>query len=233
MEQTLRITNVLADPTRYYIYQYIVNNHHGVSVQQIADSFEIHPNVARLHLSKLEDVDMLTSEARKTGKGGRPSRIYHLSDKVIQLHFPFRDYQLLSKIAIQTMMTLGEAGKQALYETGKSFGVELINQQLRIKSTSIDSLTFDEKVSMLKNAATIAGFSPEIMADEDDNKIFFRIYNCPFKEVTSADPDTICTMHNFFLKGMFESLFDNVELVEMDNMMANCVTCSYNASILA
>lgn len=233
MEQTLRITNVLADPTRYYIYQYIVNNHHGVSVQQIADSFEIHPNVARLHLSKLEDVDMLTSEARKTGKGGRPSRIYHLSDKVIQLHFPFRDYQLLSKIAIQTMMTLGEAGKQALYETGKTFGVELMNQQLRLKSSSIDNLDFDEKVGMLKNAATIAGFSPEIMADEAENKIFFRIHNCPFKEVTSADPSTICTMHNSFLKGMFESLFDNVELVEMDNMMANCVTCSYKASILA
>lgn len=69
MEQTLRITNVLADPTRYYIYQYIVNNHQDVSVQQIADSFKIHPNVARLHLSKLEDVDMLTSDARKTGKG--------------------------------------------------------------------------------------------------------------------------------------------------------------------
>ncbi|MFJ7677957.1 helix-turn-helix transcriptional regulator [Peribacillus sp. NPDC097224] len=233
MEQTLRITNVLADPTRYYIYQYIVNNHQGVSVQQIADSFEIHPNVARLHLSKLEDVDMLTSEARKTGKGGRPSRIYHLSDKVIQLHFPFRDYQLLSKIAIQTMMTLGEAGIQALYETGKTFGEELIHQQIKLKSTSIDDLTFDEKVNMLKNAASIAGFSPEIQADEAENKIHFRIYNCPFKEVAKIDPSTICTMHNSFLKGMFESLFTNVHIVELDNMMENCVTCSYKASILA
>lgn len=232
MEQTLRITNVLADPTRYYIYQYIVNNHRGVSVQEIADSFEIHPNVARLHLSKLEDVNMLTSEARKTGKGGRPSRIYNLSDTVIQLHFPFRDYQLLSKIAIQTMMTLGEPGKQALYQTGKSFGEELMNQQLRLKNTAIDHLTFDDKVSMLKNAATIAGFSPEIMANEEENKIYFRIYNCPFKEITAVDPSTICTMHNSFLKGMFESLFDSVQIVEMDNMMANCETCSYKASIL-
>ena len=142
MEQTLRITNVLADPTRYYIYQYIVNNHQDVSVQQIADSFKIHPNVARLHLSKLEDVDMLTSDARKTGKGGRPSRLYRLSDKVIQLHFPYRDYQLLSRIAIKTMMTLGEQGKKALYETGKVFGEELINQQLTLSSTSIDDLDF-------------------------------------------------------------------------------------------
>ena len=232
MEQTLKITNVLADPTRYYIYQHIVNNHGDVSVQEIADSFNIHPNVARLHLSKLEDVDMLTSDARKTGKGGRPSRLYRLSDKVIQLHFPYRNYQLLSRIAVQTMMTLGEQGKQALYETGKVFGEELIYQQLALNSTSIARLAFAEKVNMLKNAATIAGLSPEIQASEEENKISFRIFNCPFKEVTEVEPGTICSMHNSFLKGMFEALFENVNIVELENMMSNCTACSYQASVL-
>ncbi|MDR4925597.1 helix-turn-helix transcriptional regulator [Peribacillus simplex] len=232
MEQTLKITNVLADPTRYYIYQHIVNKHGDVSVQQIADSFNIHPNVARLHLSKLEDIDMLTSDARKTGKGGRPSRLYRLSDKVIQLHFPYRNYQLLSRIAIQTMMTLGEQGKQAFYETGKAFGEELINQQLALNSTSIDQLGFGEKVNMLKNAATIAGLSPEIQASEEENKIYFRIFNCPFKEVAEVEPRTICSMHNSFLEGMFEALFENVHIVELENMMSNCATCSYQASVL-
>jgi predicted ArsR family transcriptional regulator len=232
MEQTLKITNVLADPTRYYIYQHIVNNHGDVSVQEIADSFNIHPNVARLHLSKLEDIDMLTSNSRKTGKGGRPSRLYRLSDKVIQLHFPYRNYQLLAKIAVQSMMTLGEQGKQALYETGKVFGEELINQQLALNSTSIDRLAFAEKVNMLKNAATIAGLSPEIQASEEENKISFRIFNCPFKEVTEVEPGTICSMHNSFLKGMFEALFENVNIVEIENMMSNCAACSYQASVL-
>ncbi|MFJ7468020.1 helix-turn-helix transcriptional regulator [Peribacillus frigoritolerans] len=232
MEQTLKITNVLADPTRYYIYQHIVNNHGDVSVQEIADSFNIHPNVARLHLSKLEDIDMLTSNSRKTGKGGRPSRLYRLSDKVIQLHFPYRNYQLLAKIAVQSMMTLGEQGKQALYETGKVFGEELINQQLALNSTSIDRLAFAEKVNMLKNAATIAGLSPEIQASKEENKITFRIFNCPFKEVTEVEPGTICSMHNSFLKGMFEALFEIVNIVEIENMMSNCAACSYQASVL-
>lgn len=232
MEQTLRITNVLADPTRYYIYQHIVKSHGDVSVQQIADSFKIHPNVARLHLSKLEDIDMLTSDARKTGKGGRPSRLYRLSDKVIQLNFPYRNYQLLSRIAIQTIMTLGEPGKQALYETGKVFGEELINQQLSMNSTPIDQIAFAVKVNILKNAANIAGLSPEIQASEEENKIYFSIYNCPFKEVTELEPGTICSMHNSFLKGMFEALFENVHIVELENMMSNCATCSYQASVL-
>jgi predicted ArsR family transcriptional regulator len=121
MEQTLKITNVLSDPTRYYIYQFITKRHQEVTVQEVAENFNIHPNVARLHLSKLEDVNMLASETKKTGKGGRPSRLYRLSDDVIQLHFPFRDYMLLSKVAIQTMISLGEEGKKSTIPNGKPF----------------------------------------------------------------------------------------------------------------
>ncbi len=232
MEQTLKITNVLADPTRYYIYQHIVNNHGDVSVQEIADSFKIHPNVARLHLSKLEDIDMLTSISRKTGKGGRPSRLYRLSDNVIQLHFPYRNYQLLAKIAVQSMMTLGEQGNRLFYATGKVFGEELINQQLALNSTSIDRLAFAEKVNMLKNAATIAGLSPEIQASEEEIKYPSVSSIARLRKYTEVEPGTICSMHNSFLKGMFEALFENVTIVEIENMMSNCAACSYQASVL-
>ncbi|RFU61903.1 metalloregulator ArsR/SmtB family transcription factor [Bacillus sp. V59.32b] len=229
MEQTLRITNVLSDPTRYYIYQHITNRHQEVTVQEIADSFAIHPNVARLHLSKLEDVKMLISETKKTGKGGRPSRLYRLSNELIQLHFPFRDYQLLSKIAIQTMLTLGEAGKQALHQTGKQFGQELAAGQLAAGTKANGEFSFEERLKMLKSAATLAGFYPELNVSEDQSKIYFEIFNCPFKEVALQETEAICTMHVAFLKGLFESLFDSVELVEKENMLSGCESCVYQA----
>jgi predicted ArsR family transcriptional regulator len=225
MEQTLKITNVLSDPTRYYIYQYITKRHQEVTVQEVAENFNIHPNVARLHLSKLEDVNMLASETKKTGKGGRPSRLYRLSDDVIQLHFPFRDYMLLSKVAIQTMITLGEAGRQALYLTGKRFGTEVIEQEMAKKSLG-DALNFDQKLTILKSAATLAGFYPEFEANGDKTKIYFQIFNCPFKEV-AEDHVAVCKMHHEFLKGMFEALFDSVELIEKENLVTGCESCSY------
>lgn len=231
MEQTLKITNVLSDPTRYYIYQHINNKHHEVTVQEIADTFNIHPNVARLHLSKLEDINMLTSETKKTGKGGRPSRLYRLSDEVIQLHFPYRDYQLLAKIAIETMMTLGEVGKEALFATGKAFGKELVEAQLTTNFTNTLEISFDDKVSILKKAAGLAGLYPEFHVNDEQSKIFFQIYNCPFKEVASNQKEAVCAMHNAFLKGMFSALFEDVELVETDNMLSGCDTCSYQALV--
>lgn len=227
LEQTLKITNVLSDPTRFSIYQYITKHHNEVTVQEIADSFNIHPNVARLHLSKLEDVNMLVSETKKTGKGGRPSRLYRLSDDVIQLNFPYRDYQLLSEIAIRTLLSLGEEGKKALMETGRRFGQEVIEKEL--KRTG-QPATFDDKLHMLKDAASLLGFYPEFDSNPEQTKVFFKIYNCPFKEVVAQDKD-VCSMHFSFLEGMFKSLFTNVQLIEEDNMFKGCSSCNYLALI--
>lgn len=231
MEQTLKITNVLSDPTRYYIYQYITKRHQEVTVQEVADNFNIHPNVARLHLSKLEDVNMLASETKKTGKGGRPSRLYRLSDGVIQLHFPYRDYMLLSRVAIQTMLSLGEEGKKALYLTGKRFGTEIIEQEMAKKQLTGAEIDFEQKLAILKNAATLAGFDPEFEVNGEQTKIFFQIFNCPFKEVAAEHSETVCSMHHEFLIGMFEALFESAELIEHGNIANGCGTCSYQALV--
>lgn len=228
MEQTLKITNVLSDPTRFSIYQYITKHHNEVTVQEIADSFNIHPNVARLHLSKLEDVNMLVSETKKTGKGGRPSRLYRLSDDVVQLNFPYRDYQLLSEIAIGTLLSLGEVGKKALLETGQRYGKEIIEKELK---RSGSPLSFQDKLNILKDAASLLGFYPEFESNVDQTKVYFKIFNCPFKEVAAQEIGNICKMHFAFLEGMFNSLFTNAHLVEEDNMFKGCSSCNYLALI--
>jgi len=227
LEQTLKITNVLSDPTRFSIYQYITKHHNEVTVQEVADSFNIHPNVARLHLSKLEDVNMLVSETKKTGKGGRPSRLYRLSDDVVQLNFPYRDYQLLSEIAIGTLLSLGEVGKKALLETGQRFGKEIIEKELKRNG---QPLSFNDKLHLLKDAASLLGFYPEFDTNSDHTKVYFKIFNCPFKEVVAQDRE-LCKMHFSFLEGMFDSLFKNVQLIEEDNMFKGCSSCNYLALI--
>jgi hypothetical protein len=39
-------------------------------------------------------------------------------------------------------------------------------------------------------------------------------------------------MHAQFLKGMFEVLFAEIELVEGDNLLNGCEACTYKASII-
>jgi predicted ArsR family transcriptional regulator len=226
MEQTLKITNVLADPTRYHIYEYIATNQKEVTVQEIADVFQIHPNVARLHLSKLEDIHLLVAETKKTGKGGRPSRLYRTSDHVIQLHFPFRDYQLLAKIAIQALEKLGEAGLQALRQVGKQFGEETIKREL-----PNSQLTVEQKLDIISNTAKMIGFRYQYSQSDDQAIINFHIHNCPFKEIANESQETVCYMHHAFIQGMFEALFANVQLKEEQNLIKSCEFCSYQAIV--
>lgn len=231
MEQALKITSVLADPTRYYIYQYISEKHNQVTVQEIADKFSIHPNVARLHLTKLEDVNMLISETQKTGKGGRPSRLYRLSEDVIQLQFPFRDYKLLSQIALDALLHLGSIGEQALFETGKQFGRDLMTRHVNRLGISAEEITKEDKIKLAKEALTTAGLSPQFELSKDRTKVFYQVYNCPFKEMLAEHPQEICNMHGTMMQGIFQVLFPAVELIRTESMLTDCSSCNYKAHI--
>lgn len=224
VEKTLKVTNVLSDPTRFNIYQYIIQNHRAVSVLDMAGEFDIHPNVARLHLSKLEEIKLIVSHFQKTGKGGRPSRLYKLSDKVVELNFPHRDYKLLSSIAIESFVELGEPGRQALYHTGKKYGLEVIKQHA---VPHPDNLSIDEKIHILEDAGTMLGMYPQFEYNAEQNSIAFKVNNCPFKEVVGQDQTMVCNMHHSFLEGMFETLFTDIELVETNNMFDGCENCKY------
>lgn len=229
MENTLKVTNVMSDPTRFNIYQYLIENHGDVNVTEVAEIFDIHPNVARLHLSKLEDVNLVTSHLLKTGKGGRPGRRYKLSDEVIEVNFPARDYKILSSIALESLMELGEPGKQALYQTGKKYGIEAIDSYT---SNQNGEATIDEKIVMLENAGRMLGMYPTFTYHPENESISFSVHNCPFKEIATNNHEIVCDMHHSFLKGMFEALFTEIELKEEKNMFTDgCKNCAYVAKL--
>jgi predicted ArsR family transcriptional regulator len=229
LDETLKITSVLSDPTRYYIYQYILNKHNEVSVQEIADAFSIHPNVARLHLTKLEDVNMLLSETNKTGKGGRPSRVYRLSDEVVQLNFPFRDYQLLSKIAIETINDLGGPAIKLFFEKGIKYGREIIELEIKKHNQPVEKMDINQRINVLKDACTSAGLIPVFNYDLDNNKVSFQVHNCPFKEIAVELQNEICSMHVNFIIGMAELLFPKSQIRKTDSMFNTCSnSCKYD-----
>lgn len=229
MEKTLKVTNVLSDPTRFNIYQYIIQLHEPVSVRQVAGEFDIHPNVARLHLSRLEEISLVVSHFEKTGRGGRPSRLYELSEHVIELNFPHRDYKLLSSIAIESFLELGEIGYKALYKTGQKYGEEIMRQSQ--EHLNLEKLTIEQKLELLKDAGTMLGMYPIFDYNAEKGQIKFSVNNCPFKEVVDKNQEVVCNLHHSFLQGMFEPLFTKIELIETNNMFSGCVNCQYIANI--
>lgn len=226
--ETLKLTSVLADPTRFAIYEYISNAHRIVNVQEVADKFGIHPNVARLHLSKLEDVNLLKSETEKTGRGGRPSRVYALSDEVISLQFPPRDYRLLAKIAIETLLSFGDEGKKALKEMGRNFGKEAAKQaMLKDGIQQSKDLPVEKKLESIQKLVAAQGLQPQIdMIDE--STLRFKVNNCIFHSTVNEVMDhNICQMHSLLLEGIFESYFGEIDLMQDSSIASGALACQY------
>jgi len=225
---TLKLTSVLADPTRFAIYQHITTKNRPVNVQEIADKFGIHPNVARLHLTKLEDVNLLKSETEKTGRGGRPSRVYTLSDEVVSLQFPPRDFQLLAKIAIETLLSFGEDGKKALKKMGRNFGKEAARQaMMRDGIENSIELPIDRKIESIERIVVAQGLQPQIEV-LDEHSIRFHVNNCIFNEtVDSIKNHSICDMHHSLIEGIFQAYFGDIDLIQDSSIFGGAHACQY------
>ena len=226
MPNTLKLTNALADETRYSIYLYIVKQVQSVNVQQVADQFGIHPNVARLHLTKLNEAKLITSELLNNKKGGRPARIYTLAEQPIQLSFPKQENHLLLGWLLELVETMGTEALEKAKKISYSSGHNSMQQSLLVDQS------FDQKIEMLSAAALSIGYIPQIENQSEKKTITFSIFNCPYKGQLAKHPHIICSIHESFLKGQFEALFPNNEFVQLESKQNHCSNCVYQIEVL-
>jgi predicted ArsR family transcriptional regulator len=69
-----RTAKVLSLPTRAAILSLLLRSG-AKTVKEIADHFQIHPNVARAHLDLMVEAGFLATETRRRAKG-RPAKVY-------------------------------------------------------------------------------------------------------------------------------------------------------------
>jgi predicted ArsR family transcriptional regulator len=193
------LSAVLADDTRYNIYRAIAEQPGtDVTVADVAARFHLHPNVARMHLSKLEQAGFLATDLRKTSGGGRPARLYRLSDKVVTFGFPPRRYELLARLALGALEANGSVAKadQAARDAGLSEGRRVVAGERRPPRTP------DEVMTLVRRVAEDQGLLPEL-AWRDDG-LHVTVHNCAFRELSGTDPELVCGMHRSFLQGVVE-----------------------------
>lgn len=223
MQKNFKVTHTLSDSTRYQIYQHIVEINKAVTTKYIADLMDIHVNVAREHLIKLEKIDLLKSKTERTGRGGRPGKLYSLADQAVEISFPFRDYKLLAKLSIEALADLGSDGSAALKAIGKAYGQELLTQTSQLKNDS----TLAEKTQIISNLTHDLGLYSSVELNEKTNEIYLSINNCPFQDLTQLHSGLICSTHHAFIEGVLSELFADYQFEELSNMTTGCKSCEY------
>lgn len=229
MLHPLKITGTLADETRFNIYEFMLQNKRPYTVQEIADHFYIHPNVARLHLTKLTEINVVSADFVKTGKGGRPGRVYQATEEGVSLTFPKREESMLMHILLELIDSLGtealEKGKKLAYTHGYREMQEIIECTNTVSN-------FEEKVEVLSKRSALIGYIPSIEKQDGKTIIHFTIYNCPFHEQLYRYKEVVCALHESYLRGQTEALFaEDNEFIQTGNMMHQCENCHYEIHV--
>ncbi len=212
MDRDHELSAVLADDTRYRIYRSIAE-HPGedVTVADVAASFGLHPNVARMHLAKLEQAGFLATDFRRSAGGGRPAKLYRLSDVVVTFGFPPRRYELLSRLALEALAAGGsrDDALRACREAGAEEGRRALAQEARPPADAAQA------ADLVQRIAEFQGLLPVVQWREDELEIV--VNNCTFRELSGADPDLVCAMHRAFLEGVLEVVTAGLGRIRIDS----------------
>lgn len=203
-----KVSAVLADPTRYRIYQHVLTLTRPVPVAEVAERFDLHPNVARLHLGKLVDIGLLAATAVKTGKGGRPGYVYSASGHAVSLTVPARDFQLLADLLVQSLELLGEGGKEAIDQIGRTFGRRLGREAVETAATAGETdKSPEEFLTVCANALQRLGVQA-IVTRGVDGAANLVLRTCGFHEVAAAHPEQVCHMCKSMVEGITAAVLE-------------------------
>lgn len=197
MDRDHELSAVMADDTRYRIYRWVAGRPGAdVTVAEAAEEFSLHPNVARMHLAKLEQAGFLVTSFRRSSGGGRPAKLYRLSDLVTTFGFPPRRYELLSRLALDALAAGGsrEDALRVCREAGAADG------RRALAGDTEPPRDGQAAAAAVTAVAEEQGLMPEV--DWDGHTLRVVVHNCSFRELSGADPDLVCAMHRAFLGGV-------------------------------
>ena len=190
-----------------------------LSVEEIAESLNLHPITVRHHLQSLEETGLLEKYDERGGTAGRPKTYYRIVKKTKIDGFPKRRYLTLSSFLIEALnFTAGEKNTRKLLSfVGNTMGKDVIKDLE--KKNQINDWTPKEYLEFfIKKYLEESGAEPEII-EVTDKKIVYRLHNCLFFELALKMPDKMCdVLHETFHDGVAEGMAKSVKTTRLTCM---------------
>ena len=217
------VTSAFGDPTRRDIYLYTRETGRGVTAGEIAERFDMHPNVARHHLDKLAAGGYLDVylERPESGGAGRPSKHYRVCDKDVALDFPARRDDLLVTLLGRALALVPREQAETMAEqVGEEYGRELAHHM----SPAEGHRSFRAALHAVADALTAHGFAAH--TEDRGRAIAIIAEHCPFGDAATQHP-IMCAVDRGMVRGMLAGLYgDTVPVTESSRARGEdaCVT---------
>ena len=217
------ITSAFGDPTRRQIYLFAHEHTDGVTASEVAERFELHPNVARHHLDKLAAGSHLeVSTARGPGSpgAGRPSKRYRTHGEAMELDLPVRHDDVLVTLLGKALGMLPPAQAEAMAE---EVGIEYGRTMAAAMGEVTDvQRSFRTALHAVADALSAHGFAAH--AEQHGNELRIISDHCPFGDAAVEHP-VICAVDRGMVRGMLETLYGDATALTEASRAGGDATC--------
>lgn len=214
------LTNAFGDPTRRDIYLFVREASDGARAAQVAEHFDLHPNVARHHLEKLASGGYLFVELAKHESAGRPSKVYRAAQIDMRLNFPPRRDDLLGILLARALERLpADEAEHIAEEVGYEYGQSLASRM----EPGEGHRSVKAAVAAVAEALTAHGFAAH--ASDRGTSLQLIAEHCPFGEAATRYPHVLCAVDTGMIRGMLEGLYGETQPQITSSRAAGGVHC--------
>jgi predicted ArsR family transcriptional regulator len=201
----MAVTSAFGDPTRREIYLFARETEGGVTASEVAERFELHPNVARHHLDKLAAGGYLEVGVPRAAHAavGRPSKRYRATAKAMGLEFPARRDDLLVTLLGRALELVPPQKAEAMAE---AVGIEYGQALAASMAPGDGHRSFQAALHAVADALTAHGFAAHAEARPGSSSLAIIAEQCPFGDAAVQHP-VICAVDRGIVKGMLAGLY--------------------------
>jgi predicted ArsR family transcriptional regulator len=243
------ITSAFGDPTRREIYLFVHERSEpapdaahgpGVTAAEVAERFDLHPNVARHHLDKLAGGGYVEVATGRNGAGaGRPSKHYRATAPEMTLELPIRHDDLLVTLLGKALSLLPNDTAEAMAEeVGLNFGRAMAmamggpdaSARPLDESSHAAQKSFRTALHTVADALTAHGFAAHAERHGDGLRIVSD--HCPFGGAAIEHP-VICAVDRGLVRGMLGALYGQADAATSESRPmgdSKCVTSISSSS---
>jgi predicted ArsR family transcriptional regulator len=194
--ERLSLFKVLADPSRYSIFQEVARAESPMTTVEIAARLNLRPNTVRLHLEKMRDAGMVVVSTDHQGSVGRPQHRWAAVPQAPSLGLEPAGFRLLAHMLGE--LAAGEPPDAAVVAgVGRRRGQERTvgtSHRQGIPQAACLEVVIDELADL--------GFDPALESGTTAGAVAISFTHCPFREVAALYPDLVCQLHRGITEGI-------------------------------
>ena len=194
-----RLADVFGDPTRRGIYRHLRGCDTPQSASEVAEVFGLHRTVARAHLERLGELGLVSMATRRRPGGGRPAKIYAVTDARLEVMLPPRRYERLARLLLQLVhdtlepdvaaATAAALGRAYGEQTAEEFAGAVVQAPVRLSPRAVM-----DWMEMSGYGATLGS--------NGNGETVIEVHNCVYRELSKEYPEVVCAFDRSMLCGM-------------------------------